>query len=81
MDILKEQWSPALNLGKILLSVRSLLGEPNPNAPGRHPPAAVFISDRAQYNATAREYTKKYATEDQEISIGDSHKKKKCLIS
>ena len=33
LDILKDQWSPALTLGKTLLSVSSLLYCPNSNDP------------------------------------------------
>ena len=29
LDILKDQWSPILTLSKILLSISSLLAEPN----------------------------------------------------
>ena len=30
LDILKNQWSPALSIIKVLLSVSSLLADPNP---------------------------------------------------
>lgn len=33
LDILKKNWSPALQMKSVLLSVQSLLAEPNPDDP------------------------------------------------
>jgi len=33
LDILKENWSAVYNVQTILLSIQSLLGEPNPDSP------------------------------------------------
>lgn len=33
LDILKEKWSPMLSIETVLISIRSLLGEPNNRSP------------------------------------------------
>ena len=33
LDILKKNWSPALQVKSVLLSIQSLLSEPNPDDP------------------------------------------------
>ena len=62
MDILKDNWSPALTISKVLLSISSLLTDPNPDDPLVPDIAKQYKSDRKAYEQTAREYTSKYAT-------------------
>eukprot|EP00483_Globobulimina_turgida_P002807 UN02812 len=61
LDILKQNWTPALNLPKVCLSIQSLLQEPNPDDPLDNKVADVFKKNPKLANKYAQEWTKIYA--------------------
>ncbi|KAK2462778.1 hypothetical protein APHAL10511_005169 [Amanita phalloides] len=61
IDILKNNWSPALSLFKVMLSLSSLLTDPNPKDPLVPSIATQYVRNRKLHDSTAREWTEKYA--------------------
>ena len=61
LDILKESWSPALTISKLLLSICSLLTDPNPDDPLEIEIANEYKKNREKYNENAMFFTQKYA--------------------
>ncbi|KIM43426.1 hypothetical protein M413DRAFT_443367 [Hebeloma cylindrosporum] len=61
IDILKQNWSPALSLFKVMLSLSSLLTDPNPRDPLVPSIATQYIRNRKQHDATARQWTETFA--------------------
>jgi len=61
IDILKNQWSPALSLFKVILSLSSLLTDPNPQDPLVPSIATEYMRNRKQHDNNARHWTELYA--------------------
>ena len=61
LDILKDNWSPALTISKVLLSICSLLTDANPEDPLVGAIATEFIRDRRKHDATAKDWTARFA--------------------
>lgn len=61
IDILKNQWSPALTLDKVLLCIQTLMREPNADDPLDTDAGTLYKNDREKYNNTVKEYVLKYA--------------------
>lgn len=63
MEILKtDSWKPANKLGDVLLSLYSLLSEPNADDPLSVEIAEVYKTDIKKFDKTAKEWTKKHAS-------------------
>lgn len=61
LDVLKDNWSPALQIRTILLSIQALLGAPNPDDPLANDVAEDWKKDEKAAIEVAKEWTQKYA--------------------
>lgn len=64
VDILRENWSPALTISKVLLSVSSLMNDPNPNDPLDVDIADQYKNNKKLFEETAKTWTTIYAMEN-----------------
>ena len=64
LDILKDKWSPALTISKVLLCICSLLDDPNPDDPLEPDIAVLLKSDKVAHDINARNATLMYACGD-----------------
>ena len=62
LDILKDEWSPALTIRTALLSLQALLCAPEPNDPQDAVVAGEYKSDLKLYKKHAKEWVEKYAS-------------------
>lgn len=71
LDILKSSWSASLTLEKVMLSIQSLLNDPNPDDPLRGDVARQYKTDRRAYNEAAKNFTKRFAIESSPVQIDE----------
>lgn len=62
LDILKDQWSPALTIKTALVSLQALLSVPEPNDPQDAQVASQYLKDKKAFEETAKNWTDTYAT-------------------
>ena len=61
LSILNKEWSPALTISKILLSISSLLDKPNPNDPLEPEIGNKYKNNKKGFEEIARIWTLEYA--------------------
>ena len=61
LDILKDKWSPALQIRTVLLSIQALLSAPNPDDPLDNNVAEVWKKNEAEAIRRAKEFTESFA--------------------
>ncbi|BFG32243.1 hypothetical protein CerSpe_185170 [Prunus speciosa] len=76
LDILKDQWSPALTLKTALLSVQALLSAPQPDDPQDAVVAQQYLKDYQTFVGTARYWTESFAKKS---SLGIEEKVQKLV--
>ncbi|CAD8084187.1 unnamed protein product [Paramecium primaurelia] len=88
LDILKDEWSPALSIRTALLSLQALLCDPQPDSPQDAVVANQYKSNRELFVKTAKEWTLNYASKNKQnekianlVSLGlDEQKVKEALL-
>lgn len=68
LDILKDQWSPALTIKTAMLSLQALLCSPEPSDPQDAQVARMYLDNKAEFDRTAKQWVKTYATPKSEGS-------------
>jgi ubiquitin-protein ligase len=58
LDVLLNEWSPVQNIRTILISIISLLADPNPNSPANRDAANLYLKDINQFNKKVLESLK-----------------------
>ncbi len=61
ISLLKDQWSPSLTINKLLLSICSMLDDPNPDDPLVPDIARQYKENRPQFVQMAKEWTARFA--------------------
>lgn len=61
LDILKDNWSPAYTIAKVLLSLCALISDANPDDPLVASIAKQYKTDRQAHDQIASEWVKKHA--------------------
>ena len=67
LDILKNEWTPALTIRTALISLQALMCEPVPNDPQDAVVAKQYKSDIKLFNQTAEHWVEEYANPERNL--------------
>ena len=67
LDILKNEWTPALTIRTALISLQALMCEPVPNDPQDAVVAKQYMSDIKLFNETAKHWVEEYANPERNV--------------
>ena len=67
LDILKNEWTPALTIRTALISLQALMCEPVPNDPQDAVVAKQYMSDIRLFNQTAKHWVEEYANPERNL--------------
>ena len=74
LDILKDKWSPALQIRTVLLSIQALLSSPNPDDPLATDVAKHYKENEKDAQRVSKEWTEKFASADRKSTrLNSSH--------
>ncbi|VUZ43368.1 unnamed protein product, partial [Hymenolepis diminuta] len=62
LDILKNRWTPSFSISSVLLSISSVLDDPNLDDPLVAEIAHMYIRNKQKYLKIAGNWTQKYAS-------------------
>jgi ubiquitin-conjugating enzyme E2 A len=74
LDILQQRWSASLDVSTLLVSIRSLLTDPNPASPANSEAAMLYQNHRRDYERRVREYIDQQIMEDDDNDENDDGK-------
>ena len=67
LDILKNEWTPALTIRTALISLQALMCEPVPNDPQDAVVAKQYMTDINLFNQTAKHWVEEYANPERDF--------------
>ena len=67
LDILKNEWTPALTIRTALISLQALMCEPVPNDPQDTVVAKQYMSNINLFNQTAKHWVEEYANPERNL--------------